>query len=126
MHCDPFFFCVFGSVCVCVCVCLAEQCCDYCLVLKICKSINDDYWFVTVNVTLLILCIFWQSVYSPANALNIIQLIPSNETPSVVPKHEGVLILVIIFYYVHLLVDILFAQLLTGYKDLCTAVSCQE
>jgi hypothetical protein len=46
-----------------------------------------------VNVILLILCIFLQSVYPPANALNIIQLIPSNETPTVVPKHDGVLML---------------------------------
>ena len=33
------------------------------------------------------------TVYPSANALNIIQLIPSNETLTVVPKHEGVLIL---------------------------------
>jgi hypothetical protein len=39
-------------------------------------------------------CIFLQSVYPPANALNIIQSVASNETPIVVPKHEGVLILV--------------------------------
>jgi hypothetical protein len=47
-----------------------------------------------VYLILLISCVFLQSQYPPTNALSNIQLISSNKTPTLVPKHEGVLILV--------------------------------
>lgn len=47
-----------------------------------------------MNLILFIPCIFLQLVYPHANALNEIQLKPSNKIPTLVQKHEGVLILV--------------------------------